>query len=291
MSAATETPIPVQMSLEGQTPDGTSFQRYGAGDGNGDAPSLILIHGLGLSRHTWDQYIAGLAQHYDVITYDLFGHGNSAMPPRKPDLTLFSEQVISLMDHLGVADAVMIGFSLGGMINRRIALDHQARVKGLVILNSPHERRDNEQKKVEARAIMTRDEGIQSTIETTLARWFTPGFIKSNPDAVDQVRQGVLANDLEAYAACRFVLANGVVELIRPKTTITAPKLVMTAEHDSGSTPEMSHAIAGEIEGAETIIIPALQHMGLVEQPELFLSPINRFLENLHQREIRGRDD
>ena len=261
-----------------RTPDGTSFQRYG----DAASPSLILIHGLGLSHHTWDQYIERLAEDYDVITYDLYGHGDSAMPPRKPDLTLFSEQVISLMDHLAIEKAVMIGFSLGGMINRRIALDHEGRVAGLVILNSPHERGDDEQQKVEARAIMTRDEGIESTIETTLQRWFTPGFIAAYPDAVDQVRQGVLANNLDAYAACRFVLANGVVELIRPKTPITAPTLVMTSAYDSGSTPEMSHAIASEINGAKTIIVPELQHMGLVEQPRQFLTPIIEFLNQIH---------
>ena len=261
-----------------RTPDGTSFQRYG----DAAAPSLILIHGLGLSHHTWDQYIADLAQDYDVITYDLYGHGDSVLPPRKPDLTLFSEQVISLMDYLAIDQAVMIGFSLGGMINRRIALDHKGRVAGLVILNSPHERGEDEQQKVEARAIMTRDEGISSTIETTLQRWFTPAFIAANPDAVDQVRQGVLANDLDAYAACRFVLANGVVELIRPETPITSPTLVMTCAYDSGSTPEMSHAIASEINGATTVIVPELQHMGLVEQPQEFLTPIIEFLNQIH---------
>jgi len=261
-----------------RTPDGTSFQRYG----DAASPSLILIHGLGLSHHTWDQYIADLAQDYDVITYDLYGHGDSVLPPRKPDLTLFSEQVISLMDYLAIDQAVMIGFSLGGMINRRIALDHKGRVAGLVILNSPHERGEDEQQKVEARAIMTRDEGISSTIDTTLQRWFTPAFIVANPDVVDQVRQGVLANDLDAYAACRFVLANGVVELIRPETPITSPTLVMTCTYDSGSTPEMSHAIASEIKGATTIIVPELQHMGLVEQPDQFLTPIIDFLNQIH---------
>ena len=258
------------------TPDGIFYQRFGQGDA---APSLILIHGLGLSSATWDYYGPDLAKDYDVITYDLWGHGQSALPPRTPDLTLFSEQIISLMDHLNIDQAMMIGFSLGGMINRRIALDYPERVSGLVILNSPHERGDDQQALVEARARMTRDEGITSTIETTLERWFTPTFRRDHPNAVDQVRQGVLANDLDAYAACRFVLANGVVELIRPAVPITAPSLVMTCAYDSGSTPQMSHGIASEISGAETIIIPDLQHMGLVERPDLFLAPIRQFLK------------
>ena len=52
----------------------------------------------------------------------------------------------------------------------------------------------------------------------------------------------------------------------------------MTCEHDSGSTPAMSQAIAAEIAGAETLIVPGLQHLGLIERPELFTQPILRFL-------------
>lgn len=255
-------------------PCGTNFERFGQ---TGQMP-LVLIHGLGLTRSTWDDYIPTLSQNYDVIVYDLFGHGQSALPQRVPDLTLFSEQVISLLDHLNIDKAVMIGFSLGGMINRRIALDHPERVMGLVILNSPHERGDAEQEKVETRARMTAEEGISSTIEATLQRWFTPDFINANPSAVDKVRKGVMANDLNAYAACRYVLANGVVELIRPEVPISTPTLVMTCEHDSGSTPGMSYAISEEIDMSSVIIIPHLQHMGLVERPDLFLKPMTEFL-------------
>ena len=261
------------------SPNSTSY----ALGGNPDGPPLIFIHGLGLSRQTWDGFLPALEGEYRLITYDLFGHGESALPPTPPDLTLFSEQIISLMNHLGIKDAVMVGFSLGGMINRRIALDHPDRVAGLVILNSPHERGATEQAKVEERARMTAEEGISSTIEQTLTRWFTPDFIASNPAAVDKVRQGVLANQLDAYAACRYVLAAGVVELIRPSTPITAPTLVMTCAKDSGSTPAMSEAIASEIPASILSIIPALQHMGLVEQPKLFLEEMIPFLHQ-HRR-------
>jgi 3-oxoadipate enol-lactonase len=257
--------------------NGTHYQRYGTID----APSLVLIHGLGLSQSTWDDYIKPLSKDYDVIVFDLYGHGNSALPPRTPHLTLFAEQIIDLMNDLSIEQAVMIGFSLGGMINRRIALDHPHRVAGLIILNSPHERGEAEQAKVETRARMTAEEGIASTMDATLERWFTPAFRASHPERVDQVRQGVLANNLDAYAACRYVLANGVVELIRPSQPIHAPSLVITCEHDSGSTPAMTKAIADEIPDAVHQIIPTLQHMGLVERPDLFLPPMLDFLNRL----------
>lgn len=59
---------------------------------------------------------------------------------------------------------------------------------------------------------------------------------------------------------------------------IARPTLVMTCEHDSGSPPAMSRAIAREIAGAEVEIVPALQHLGLIERPELFAAPVEEFL-------------
>ena len=151
------------------------------------------------------------------------------------------------MDHLEIQRAALVGFSLGGMINRRFAIDHPDRTVALAILNSPHERGAEAQRLVEERARDTSSGGAAATIEASLARWFTPGFLAAEPATVDRVRQGVLANDPAAYVRCRWVLANGVVELIRPDPPITVPALVMTCEHDSGSTPAMSHAIAAEI--------------------------------------------
>ena len=93
----------------------------------------------------------------------------------------------------------------------------------------------------------------------------------------------MLANDPENYSQNRQVLAAGVVELIRPDPPLTAPCLVVTCEHDSGSTPQMSQAIAAEIAGSEILIIPELQHLGLIEQPALFSAAINDFLTHTLQ--------
>ncbi|MEM0943638.1 MAG: alpha/beta fold hydrolase, partial [Pseudomonadota bacterium] len=188
-----------------------------------------------------------------------------------------------LLDHLEISRAALVGFSLGGMINRRVAIDAPERVSALAILNSPHDRGAAAQAAVEARA---RDSagGAAATIEATLTRWFTPNFRAEHADIVDKIRADVLVNPPETYGQCRWVLAHGVRELIRPAPPISHPTLVMTAEHDTGSTPAMARAIAAEIDGAETVIIPGLQHMGLVERPELFALPVVEFLSRCDLR-------
>ena len=254
--------------------DGTAYDL----DGPEDAPVVALIHGLGLHRGMWAPYVERLARRYRVLSYDFYGHGQSGKPPATPSLTVYSEQLRMLMDEVGVKRAHIIGFSLGGMINRRFAMDHADRAQSLVILASPHERGAEAQALVEERAKNSAD-GPAATLDAAIERWFTPQFRAARPDYIDWTRKAVLANDKQVFAECRWVLANGVVELIRPDPPITHPTLVMTAEHDSGSTPAMSRAIAAEIAGAETIIVPRLQHMGLVEDVDAFAAPIKKFLK------------
>lgn len=261
--------------MAGRSPDGTVYELSGPED----RPVVALIHGLGVNRRSWQWHEPALADRYRVLRYDLFGHGNSAPPPEVPSLSLFSAQLCGLLDFLNVESAAVVGFSLGGMINRRFAMDHPSRVSALAVLNSPHERSPEAQKLVEERAANVAVGGSDATIETALQRWFTPGFRAARPEITDLFRQWRAATDAKSYPHSCQVLARGVLELIRPDPPITRPTLVMTCENDSGSTLAMAHAIAAEIAGAETIIVPRLQHLGLVEEPALFTDPLLRFLD------------
>ena len=260
-------------------PDGTAYDLHGPED----APAIALIHGLGLCRHLWAPHMPVLSASYRVVNYDLYGHGDSAPPPPPSQacLSVYAEQLAGLLDHLGIGQAAVVGFSIGGMINRRFALDYPDRLWALAILNSPHDRGEKAQRLVEERARNVREQGALSTMDAALARWFTPGFRAARPDAMQQVRDWRVQAEPESYAQAAWVLANGVRELIRPPEPIKTPALVMTCEHDSGSTPEMSHAIAAEIPGAATVILPRLQHLGLTEQPSAFTGPVLQFFDRL----------
>lgn len=256
-------------------PDGTAYDIKGPVD----APCIVLIHGLGLSRRLWDAHLAAF-QGYRVLRYDLFGHGDSAPAPSTATLSLYADQIAHLLDHLDIAQAHIVGFSIGGMINRRFALDYPTRVTSLVILNSPHDRGADAQKAVEQRAASVRDQGAFATFDAALKRWFTPAY-RETGDGPVLVRDWRGQVDAESYAQTAWVLANGVVELTGRVGEIRKPTLVMTCEKDSGSTPAMSTDIAGEIPNAQTIIIPALQHLGLMEEPNAFTTPILKFLKEV----------
>ena len=240
---------------------------------------MALIHGLGLSHHLWMDYIPKLSEKYRVLSYDLYGHGDSKPPPETASLTVYSDQLADLMIELDIPKAHNVGFSIGGMINRRFAIDHGEMLSSLMILNSPHDRGDKAQMLVEERAAKVLDQGPLATMESALKRWFTPEFHDTNPEVLKLVcdwRQNV---DPSSYAQAAWVLAAGVKELILPKLPISVPTMVITCENDRGSTPDMCHAIAAQIEGAETLIVPKLQHLGVLETPEDFTNIILDFLE------------
>ncbi|MDH3693150.1 MAG: alpha/beta fold hydrolase [Gammaproteobacteria bacterium] len=254
--------------------NGTAYQLSGPKN----APVVTLIHGIGINRHIWREYEPALSWSYRVLSYDLCGHGESVPPPARLSLTVFAKQLRELLDELYIERSALVGFSMGGMINRRFAMDYSERTSALVILNSPHERSPDAQKLVEGRATQTADGGPAATLLSSLERWFTPEFLATETDAVNEVRQWILSNDPQIYTQSRQVLAAGVIELIRPQPPISKPTLVITCEHDSGSTPAMAHGIAAEIKDAQTVIVPHLQHLGMMEQPSLFIEPIVNFL-------------
>lgn len=257
------------------TANGTAFDLTG----KRNHPVVVLIHGLGLRRSMWEYFVPALKQNRCVLSYDLFGHGESCKPSSELTLTLFAKQLNDLLDELKIEQCAIVGFSLGGMINRLFAMNNPDRVESLVILNSPHERNPDEQRLVEQRAKQTVGGGPGATLDSTLRRWFTPQFLSSNSIEVNQVRDWVLSNDPQVYAACRTVLATGVKELINPVPPIHKPALIVTCENDSGSTPQMSHAIAADIDHAKIVIVPKLMHLGLLEEPKVFVDLILNFLE------------
>lgn len=258
------------------TPDGTAFHMAGS---RGARP-LVLIHGLGLCRRLWDPFLAGLGGSRLVVAYDLPGHGDSAPLKGEASLALYARQIRDLMDHCGIASADLVGFSIGGMINRRCAMDFPERCRSLAILNSPHGRDGAAQREIEERARKSVEEGRMATLPAALERWFTPSFRRDHPEAMDLVTSWRVEADDASYAETYKVLATGVKELIAPDPPIAVPSLIITCENDSGSTPAMSEAIASEIPGAETLTVPRLRHLGVLEKPELFIEPLDKFLGN-----------
>lgn len=242
------------------------------------APVVVLVHGLGLNRAVWQWMVPDLAQRFRVLTYDFLGHGDSPPPAGQPTLRDLSEQLRALLDHLQIPKAAIVGFSLGGMIARRLAQDHPTLVSALVILHSAHQRSEKAQSAILFRVAQADDHGPAATVELALERWYTDACRKAHPDLMDLTRQWVLANDPKVYPKLYRILAHGIDEITVPSPPITAPTLVITGDEDYGNGPEMSAAIAAEIPGARLLILKGLRHMALAENPAAVNRPVLDFL-------------
>ena len=242
------------------------------------APVVVLVHGLGLNRAVWQWMIPDLGLRFRVLSFDFIGHGDSPPPSGQPVLRDLSDQLAALLDHLEIAKAAIVGFSLGGMVARRFAQDHPGRVSALVLLHSAHRRTAKAQAAIQFRVAQAEQHGPAATVELALERWYTDGCRLSRPDLMDQTRRWVLANDPAVYPLLYRILADGVEELVASDPPISCPALVLTGDEDFGNSPEMSAAIAAEIAGARLVILPGLRHMALAEAPEAVNAPVMEFL-------------
>lgn len=261
----------------GISPAGTVY----AISGPRNAVPLIFIHGLGLNRAVWQWQVPAFATTHRTLVYDLLGHGDSPAAGHTPSLRVFSDQLAELMACCGLAQAVIVGFSLGGMIARRFAQDHPQKTRGLIILNSPHRRSAEARNAVAARLALARRSGPAATVDDALMRWFTPRCHAQQPELPALARRWLLANDARLYPLNYAVLVSGVAEIIAPTPPLTCPTLVITGADDIGNGPDMARAIAADIPGARTVILQGLRHMALMEQPDAVNRPMRRFLDTL----------
>lgn len=246
---------------------------------DGDGAPVLLVHGMGLNRHMWDWQSPQLARHFKTICYDLLGHGDSEQRPGPYVLTDFVDQMMGLLDHLGLDRCALVGFSLGGMIVRAAAIAHPGRVSALAILNSPHDRSAAERAAMMTRLDLALQHGPQSTIDAALARWFTDSFAARRPDVLNRVRDWMNANDPDIYPEIYRVLATGDAELADSIAAIRCPTLVLACVEDNGNSPDMARRMAALIPGAQVAIIPLLKHMGLAENPDAISGVLVPFLK------------
>lgn len=267
------------------TPEGAAYVDMG-----GTGPALLLIHGVGLDHTMWAGMLPCLAGDWRVILVDMPGHGASAVPPADAGLAFYAAQVVSVLDALGIARCAVAGFSMGALVARCLALRHPEKVSALVLMNGVFDRAPGVRANVVARVDEVVRGGPGANAEAALERWFTPEWHRDHPKAIEAVRRKLHANDPQGYLVTYRLFAtedNYGAGLLQ---TIAVPTLVLTGEHDVGSTPEMTRALAACIPGATAVVIPGARHMMPVEQPAATAAPIRAFLEPLLTTVHAGQD-
>lgn len=105
--------------------------------GTAAQPVIVLLHGLGASRHDWVTVTPPLvARGYRVVAPDLRGHGDSQRPRGSYRPEVFADDVEALLEALAIEHYVVVGHSMGGAVAATLALRRPSGLRGLVIANS-----------------------------------------------------------------------------------------------------------------------------------------------------------
>ena len=168
-------------------------------DGPAEAPVVVLSTSLGATRGMWDPQVPALAERYRVVTYDTRGHGDSPSPVGPYTLDDLVDDVVALLDRLGVRRAHLAGLSLGGMTALRLAAREPERVDRLVALATSA--RPDPPVFLD-RAAAARAGGTAPLAPAVVSRWLTPAYAAAHPDLVARLEAMVAAADDEGYALC-----------------------------------------------------------------------------------------
>ena len=106
---------------------------------HGSGTPLVLLHGGLLTIELcFDSVLPALASRHRVIAVELQGHGRTADGDRPMTFPNLASDVIGLLDHLGIGQADVFGFSLGGLTTYQLVIDHPTRIRRAVIASADH---------------------------------------------------------------------------------------------------------------------------------------------------------
>lgn len=107
-----------------------AYERRGMGT------PLVLLHGFPLDHHLWDEVVPLLEDTFDVIIPDLRGFGNSTMIDAPHSMDEYASDIASLLNHLNIQKAAIVGHSMGGYVALAFARLYPERVRGLGLVSS-----------------------------------------------------------------------------------------------------------------------------------------------------------
>jgi 3-oxoadipate enol-lactonase len=247
--------------------------------GKKGAPVAALSHSLASSLAMWNPQMDALNPHFQVLRYDLRGHGNSDVTPGPYTLELLAKDVIRLLDTLNIDRVHFVGLSIGGMIGQSLALNYANRLRSLVLCDTASVMPAEAQPIWQERINKARSKGMEAQVDETMERWFTPSFLKQGSPMLKIIREQILATSIEGYIGCAEAIRK--LNYLSRLSGINMPTLIMVGEEDLGTPVSASEAIHGRISNSKLVILPFARHLSNVEQTDAFNAALLEFLESL----------
>jgi 3-oxoadipate enol-lactonase len=263
--------------------DGAQLYYEVAGSGR----AIVLVH-AGIADHRmWDEQFPHFAERYRVIRYDQRGYGRSSVPASR---FAFYDDLFLLLRQLDVAQAVVVGCSLGGATAIDLALSHPEVVEALVLVGSGLGGQEwPDPTPVELALFSQLDEAVKAgdfaaANELEVHIW-VDGPERSSETVSPEVRARVremnlpiLLHEAENEGEERRALEPPASERLGE---IRVPTLVLIGDQDVSGIQAVAEKLATSIPGAHKVVIPNTAHVPNMEQPEVFNRLVLDFIDSL----------
>lgn len=240
-------------------------------------PAAVFVHGAGLDHTVWALQTRYVAHHgFSVLAPDLPGHGRSDGRPLA-SIAAIADWIAALLDAVGAKQAVLIGHSMGAAASLEVAARHPASISKLVLMGIAPRMPVHPD-------LIAAAEGNPELAREMIVDWAhgARGRIGGNRAAglwiantarrlIDRAgANGVLAQDLKA---CDAWTGGGAAA-----AKIACPTLLLLGAQDRMTLVRSGKELAAAIKGAEVDVLPDCGHMMMVEQPDMTLDRMRKFL-------------
>ena len=238
----------------------------------GEGELLLFLHGMGGRRQNWDAQLAFFSAAYKAAAWDARGYGDSDDYEGPLDFTVFSTDVVRVLDHFGARQAHIVGLSMGGRIARNFALHHPERVRSLVLANTspgfgalPAE---------QVRGFVEQRRTLDP--EQQAKRLFGPN---ASAEAREKLVASLRAVHRESYL--KTIEASVAQDVAAPIENIRTPTLVITSTEDTLYPRRIAEDMARRIPGARLVVINGAGHVSNLERPQEFNQAVADFLRTV----------
>ncbi|WNH12598.1 3-oxoadipate enol-lactonase [Flavobacteriaceae bacterium HL-DH10] len=241
--------------------------------GTPNSPVLMFSNSLGTDMSMWDELIPYLLPYFRVLQYDTRGHGSSEATQHPYTISLLGQDVIDLLDKLNLDKVYFCGLSMGGLIGQWLGINHPDRLLKLIISNTDSKIGNNQGWNDRIKTIS--EHGMSAIIDSTLERWFTDNFRKTNSSTVEQTKSMFLANNTLGYTNCCAAVRDA--DFRETLKNISTETLIITGNEDTVTGVNAANKMALEIPNSNVEIVNA-RHLSSTELPEIYSELLINFI-------------
>lgn len=241
--------------------------------------TVLLIHALAMNSEMWTETVSAMQTEANVYAVDCRGHGLSQKPAGPYNIAHFGADMCSLLDHLNVEQAVVVGCSMGGTVALGMAGRSPERVAGLIAIDTTAWYGEEAITRWAERGNQALANGMASLAEFQCERWFSDEFRQLNEDVVSQALDVFLANDTTAYNEACLML--GRADERAGLSRYQGLTHILIGQDDYATPLPMALGVQALLPGAELKIIPKARHYTPIETPKIVAASIDALLSSL----------